>query len=105
MSLDCRESDNEKRCCRYPLSVDFETFGWDWVIAPKRYEANYCAGECAMSFLPRYTHTHIWQLSTSAQPCCSPRKMSPLKLLYFDKNYNIVYSVLPNMIVEKCSCS
>uniref|UniRef100_U5EPI3 Putative myoglianin n=1 Tax=Corethrella appendiculata TaxID=1370023 RepID=U5EPI3_9DIPT len=105
LSLNCNEHDNETRCCRYPLTVNFENFGWDWIIAPKRYEANYCAGECTMSFLPKYQHTHVWQLSTSAIPCCSPKKMSPIKLLYFDLSFNIIYSTIPNMIVEKCSCS
>lgn len=105
LSLDCDENDNETRCCRYPLTVDFEKFGWDWIIAPKRYEASYCAGECMLSFLPKYEHTHVMQLSTSAIPCCSPKKMSPIKLLYFDLSYRVIYSTIPNMIVEKCSCS
>uniref|UniRef100_A0A1Q3FPU8 Putative transforming growth factor beta bone morphoproteintic protein n=1 Tax=Culex tarsalis TaxID=7177 RepID=A0A1Q3FPU8_CULTA len=105
LSLDCEENDNETRCCRYPLTVDFEKFGWDWIIAPKRYEASYCAGECMLSFLPKYEHTHVMQLSTSAIPCCSPKKMSPIKLLYFDLSYRVIYSTIPNMIVEKCSCS
>lgn len=104
-SLDCNENSSETRCCRYPLTVDFDKFGWDWIIAPKRYEANYCSGECSLSYSPRYPHTHVWQLSSSASPCCSPRKMSPIKLLYFDGQYNIVYSTIPHMIVDKCSCS
>ncbi|KAL4617982.1 myostatin-like [Arapaima gigas] len=43
--LDCDENSPESRCCRYPLTVDFEDFGWDWIIAPKRYKANYCSGD------------------------------------------------------------
>ncbi|ETN62800.1 myostatin [Anopheles darlingi] len=105
LSLNCDENANETRCCRYPLTVDFERFGWDWIIAPKRYEASYCAGECMMTFLPKYEHTHVMQLSTSAIPCCSPKKMRPIKLLYFDQSYNVILSSIPNMVVEKCSCS
>lgn len=96
---------NENRCCRHPLTVDFEKFGWDWIIAPKRYDANYCAGECRLTYMPKYPHTHVWQLSTSANPCCSPRKMKAIKLLYFDERLNIVFSSIPNMIVETCFCS
>ncbi|KAL1237583.1 Growth/differentiation factor [Trichinella spiralis] len=33
--MNCGERDNETRCCRFPLVIDFESFGWDWVIAPK----------------------------------------------------------------------
>lgn len=34
-------------CCKRELIVDFEALGWDWVVHPKRYTANYCAGSCA----------------------------------------------------------
>ncbi|XP_029461882.1 growth/differentiation factor 8 isoform X2 [Rhinatrema bivittatum] len=34
--LECDELSTESRCCRYPLTVDFEAFGWDWIIVPKR---------------------------------------------------------------------
>uniref|UniRef100_A0A1B0CN50 TGF-beta family profile domain-containing protein n=1 Tax=Lutzomyia longipalpis TaxID=7200 RepID=A0A1B0CN50_LUTLO len=53
-SLTYRENESETRCCRYPLVVDFDKFGWDWVIAPKQYDANYCSGECSINFLTRY---------------------------------------------------
>ncbi|XP_059609631.1 growth/differentiation factor 8 [Phlebotomus argentipes] len=104
-SLTCRENENETRCCRYPLVVDFDKFGWDWVIAPKQYEANYCSGECSINFLTRYGHTHVMQLASSAQACCSPRKMAPLTLLYFNPQEQIVHTTLQNMIVQMCSCS
>ena len=104
-SLKCSKESNEKRCCRHPLTVDFERFGWDWVIAPKKYDANYCAGECKIAFMQRYAHTHVVQLSTAANPCCSPRKMSSIELLYFDEKLNIVLSKIPHMIVEDCFCA
>jgi len=44
--LDCDETTSERRCCRYPLTVDFTAFGWDWVLAPLRFEAHYCSGIC-----------------------------------------------------------
>lgn len=36
VGLNCDESSQETRCCRYKLTVDFEKFGWDWIIAPKK---------------------------------------------------------------------
>ncbi|RWS12911.1 Growth/differentiation factor 8-like protein [Dinothrombium tinctorium] len=108
IGLNCEENSNEVRCCRYPLTVDFEEFGWDWIIAPKRYEANYCSGECPYVFLQKYPHTHLVQQanpSGSAGPCCAPRKMSAISMLYFDDNYNIIYGMLPGMVVDRCGCS
>lgn len=105
ISLNCNENDKNVRCCRYPLRVDFRKFGWNWIIAPDIYEAYYCSGECSTGFLPKHPHSYIYQLSTSFNPCCSPRKLSPLNLLYFDDNQQVIHSIIPNMAVEKCSCS
>ncbi|BES87462.1 TGFB [Nesidiocoris tenuis] len=108
IGLNCDENMDEKRCCRYPLTVDFEEFGWDWIIAPKKYEANYCSGECPYVFLQNYPHTHIVSMASPAGspgPCCAPRKMSSISMLYFDPELNIIYGLLPGMVVERCGCS
>lgn len=107
-TLNCEDKSPEVRCCRYPLTIDFESFGWEWVIAPKRYEANYCSGECGLLFMNSYPHTHLMQqanMYNPTGPCCSPRKMSPISMLYMDADYNIIYGILPNMVVDKCDCS
>ncbi|CAJ0967088.1 unnamed protein product, partial [Ranitomeya imitator] len=106
--LDCDEHSAESRCCRYPLTVDFEAFGWDWIIAPKRYKANYCSGECGVVFLQKYPHTHLVQQVNprgSAGPCCTPTKMSPINMLYFNENEQIIYGKIPAMVVDRCGCS
>lgn len=104
-SFNCRESDKEPRCCRYPLRVDFRKFGWEWIIAPDVYEAFYCSGECPLNFQTKQGHTYVSALSASVSHCCSPRKLSPLSLLYFDENKQVIHSIIPNMAVERCSCS
>ncbi|XP_030379804.1 uncharacterized protein LOC115628015 [Scaptodrosophila lebanonensis] len=103
--MDCAENDQDVRCCRYPLKVNFTTFGWQFVVAPTSFDAYFCSGDCNAGFLEQYPHTHVASLTTSASPCCSPTKMSSLSLLYFDYNHNLVLSVIPNMSVEGCSCS
>lgn len=37
-------------------------------------------------------------------PSCVPRAMSPLTLLYFDQDNNVVLRNYPNMIAHSCSC-
>jgi hypothetical protein len=106
--LTCEDTSTETRCCRYPLTVDFEEFGWDWIIAPKRYVANYCSGECPFVFMQKYPHTHLIQQANPpgmTGPCCAPRKLSGISMLYFDDNYNIIYGMLPGMVVDRCGCS
>ncbi|KAL4635619.1 growth/differentiation factor 8-like [Arapaima gigas] len=106
--LDCDENSPESRCCRYPLTVDFEDFGWDWIIAPKRYKANYCSGECEYMHLQKYPHTHLVNKANprgSAGPCCTPSKMSPINMLYFNRKEQIIYGKIPSMVVDRCGCS
>ncbi|XP_026475771.1 growth/differentiation factor 8-like [Ctenocephalides felis] len=108
ISNDCTEDSNTTLCCRFPLKVDFEEFGWDWVIAPKTYEAHYCNGDCPYIYLQKNPHTHIVHLARptgSPGPCCAPRQMSPISMLYFDADLNIVYGTLPGMVVDRCGCS
>uniref|UniRef100_A0A0M3HVG2 TGF_BETA_2 domain-containing protein n=1 Tax=Ascaris lumbricoides TaxID=6252 RepID=A0A0M3HVG2_ASCLU len=44
----CTREMNEPSCCLYSLVVDFEAAGWDFVIAPKLYDAHMCSGECRL---------------------------------------------------------
>ncbi|XP_025197487.1 growth/differentiation factor 8-like isoform X2 [Melanaphis sacchari] len=104
--LTCNETSTETRCCRFPLTVDFEEFGWHWIIAPKRYVANYCSGACDPMLFPKYPHTHLVQMTKfGTGPCCAPRKMSAISMLYYDPDFNIIYGMLPGMVVDRCGCS
>ncbi|KAK7893558.1 hypothetical protein WMY93_022710 [Mugilogobius chulae] len=106
--LNCDEKSSETRCCRYPLTVDFEEFGWDWIIAPKRYRANYCSGECESMHHQQYPHAHLVIKANPrgiAGPCCTPTKMSPINMLYFNPKEQIIYGKIPSMVVDHCGCS
>uniref|UniRef100_A0A8C5D9B5 Growth/differentiation factor 8 n=1 Tax=Gouania willdenowi TaxID=441366 RepID=A0A8C5D9B5_GOUWI len=108
LGLNCDEESAETRCCRYPLTVDFEEFGWDWIIAPKRYRANYCSGECEFLHLQQYPHAHLVNKANprgTAGPCCTPTKMSPINMLYFNRKEQIIYGKIPSMVVDHCGCS
>lgn len=104
------------QCCKQSLYVSFEELGWDdWIIAPKGYYANYCMGECAGSprtpDMFRYFHAHVLEEYrqrnpyASIAPCCAPTKLSPMSLIYFDRDQNIIKSDLPKMIVDDCGCT
>ncbi|CAG9772342.1 unnamed protein product [Ceutorhynchus assimilis] len=105
--LNCDEKANEPLCCRYSFIVDFVEIGLDFIIAPKRYDAHMCSGECPYVTLQKYPHTHLLKMSqpNTAAPCCAPRKMSPISMLYFDDKLNVVFGSLPGMVVDRCGCS
>ncbi|KAI3363164.1 hypothetical protein L3Q82_011815 [Scortum barcoo] len=104
-----------KGCSRRNLRVDFADIGWsEWVIAPKAFDAYYCAGTCGFP-MPKVTkpsnHATIQSIVRAVgiipgvpEPCCVPEKMSPLAVLYLDESWNSVLKVYPNMSVQSCSC-
>lgn len=68
-------------------------FGWDWIIAPKRYKANYCSGQCEYMFMQKYPHTHLVQQLTKrlCRALLHTHKMSPINMLYFNDKQQIIY--------------
>lgn len=101
----CPINSRERRCCRYPLVIDFDEFDWDFVIMPRRYHAYYCAGECTFgqSDTP---HANLVELShvEDGSPCCTPVQTEPLNMIYFDDSKRIIYSKLKDMVCSKCGC-
>ena len=57
-NMQCTEElDSEvTQCCIWPLTIDFDEFGWDWVLFPRTYEANFCSGDCSLGRSPSATH-------------------------------------------------
>ncbi|XP_030012625.1 growth/differentiation factor 10 [Sphaeramia orbicularis] len=104
-----------RSCSRRNLRVDFADIGWsEWVIAPKAFDAYYCAGTCGFP-MPKVVrpsnHATIQSIVRAVgiipgvpEPCCVPEKMSPLAVLYQDESSNPVLKVYPNMSVQSCSC-
>uniref|UniRef100_A0A3B4FU52 Growth/differentiation factor 10 n=1 Tax=Pundamilia nyererei TaxID=303518 RepID=A0A3B4FU52_9CICH len=104
-----------KGCSRRNLRVDFTDIGWnEWVIAPKAFDAYYCAGTCGFP-MPKVVkptnHATIQSIVRAVgiipgipEPCCVPENMSPLAVLYQDESRNPVLKVYPNMTVQSCSC-
>ncbi|KAK2921912.1 growth/differentiation factor 10 isoform X1 [Channa argus] len=108
-------STQHRDCSRRNLRVDFADIGWsEWVIAPKAFDAYYCAGKCGfpMSKVVRPSNHATIQsivravgiISGVPEPCCVPEKMTPLAVLYQDESRNPVLKVYPNMSVQSCSC-
>lgn len=94
-------------CCMWPLTIDFEEFGWEWVLFPRTYEANICSGSCDLGTPAEHPHGSLTQmvgLHSTAGPCCSPRKMTAINMLYLDQDYNVILGKLPSMKVQRCGC-
>ncbi|XP_028263751.1 growth/differentiation factor 10 [Parambassis ranga] len=110
-----RQWSEPRVCSRRYLRVDFADIGWsEWVLAPKSFDAYYCAGTCGfpISKLARPSnHATIQSIVRAVgiipgvpEPCCIPDKMSPLSVLFLDPNREMVLKVYPGMSVDTCAC-
>ncbi|NXK97248.1 NODAL protein, partial [Formicarius rufipectus] len=101
-------------CRRVDMMVDFEQTGWgSWIVYPKKYNAYRCEGLCPSpvdeTFKPT-NHAYIQSLlqlykpNTVPCPACSPVRMSPLSMLYYEKG-EIVVRHHEDMIIEECGCN
>ncbi|XP_010901633.2 protein DVR-1 [Esox lucius] len=96
------------------LYIDFRDVGWqDWIIAPQGYLANYCHGECPFPLSESLNGTNHAILQTlvhsldprgTPQPCCVPIRLSPVSMLYYDNNDNVVLRHYQDMVVDECGC-
>ncbi|KAI4884666.1 hypothetical protein NFI96_015358 [Prochilodus magdalenae] len=102
-------------CARRYLRVDFADIGWsEWILAPKAFDAYYCAGACGFPMskvVHPSNHATIQSIVRAVgivpgvpEPCCVPEKMSPLAVLFLDTSRSMVLKVYPSMSVDTCAC-
>lgn len=101
-------------CRKENLYVNFEDLNWqDWMIIPRGYSANFCAGECNFPMKPDMfatNHAMIQLLvalkdpSKAPLPCCAPSKLAPISLIYRIDDKTYVLKTKKNMSVESCAC-
>jgi hypothetical protein len=107
----CSPTGQERRCCLYDLEIDFEQAGWDFVIAPKRYNAYMCNGECQMGDPVRYPHTRIASQQAIVRgqsgvgPCCHPTEYDAITLIYMTEEREVLISKVTGMIARRCGCA
>ncbi|XP_048856767.1 bone morphogenetic protein 6-like [Brienomyrus brachyistius] len=111
---DYNSSDLKTACRKQELYVSFRELGWqNWIIAPERYAANYCDGECSFPLNAHMNATnhaivqtlvHLMNPENVPKPCCAPTKLHAISVLYFDDNSNVILKKYKNMAVRACGC-
>lgn len=103
------------RCCMRELIVDFAALGWNWVLWPRQYTANYCTGSCHNPNASERTHMSSnsqivnnmleYLSSGSVSSCCVPRDEEPMTMVYTDDSGEIRTNVNILKTVTSCRCS
>ena len=108
------EESNET-CSLRPLSINFQDdLGFDHIIAPESYSANYCLGTCSFDEVSAvYNFYHLLgpnSPASSIQPHCIPRTYRSLEVLsrypHSDgQRVVILIERLEDVIVTSCGCA
>ena len=111
------EESNET-CSLHPLSINFQDdLGFDFIILPKSFSANYCLGTCLYNEGPAVYHFyHLLgpnSPASSIQPHCIPRTYRSLEVLLkirFPQGKGLikdtfVIEVLQGVTVTSCGCA
>ncbi|XP_063376234.1 protein 60A isoform X1 [Cydia fagiglandana] len=103
-----------RSCEIQTLYVSFKDLEWqDWIIAPDGYGAFYCSGECnfplnahknATNHAIVQTLVHLLNPTQVPKPSCAPIKLSPISVLYYTDDANVILRKYKNMVVKSCGC-
>lgn len=110
--MDCVQGDGEEKCCRFPLWISFKDIGWDdWIVHPKGFQAYFCDGTCPHRYKSAHPFSEIMSLinmhnpNAMPAPCCTATRLSPLPLVHYNEDGDLVISTFEDMIVEECKCA
>lgn len=107
---------NTANCGVKPWNVTFREIGLSFIVIPSSYAANICEGLCPAiinhpyynstnySMVKNYYHLNRNSDETVPRACCVPAELSPLKILYMDRNHSTQVKLVPNMTIKTCSC-
>ena len=111
------EESNET-CSLHPLSINFQDdLGFDFIILPKSFSANYCLGTCLYNEGPAvYRFYHLLgpnSPASSIQPHCIPRTYRSLEVLLkirFPQGKGLIKDIfvieeLQGVTVTSCGCA
>ncbi|XP_011402506.1 PREDICTED: bone morphogenetic protein 2-like [Amphimedon queenslandica] len=101
-------------CKLHTYHVNFTSLGWnDFVLEPRSYKANFCAGSCVHPISKHMNGTlhseliafsHALDPQKVPNPCCVPTKLlSEMMLVRLDQQ-SIQLKIYPDMTVAECGC-
>lgn len=95
------------KCCLHDLVIDFEKIGWDFVIAPKRYNAYICSGHCNNMTTSLYSRGDAAKKANFDHfHCCHPKEYTGITILFVQQESDIVMMrEVPNMVAKDCGCT
>lgn len=110
-------------CQLHEWNLDFHLLGWDWIVVPSGFRADFCDGPCPTSpndldkvnltnhaFLRTVHRASL--VGTSLRepgrqvpaPTCVPIRYSPINILYKASNDTYIFRSVNDMVATSCGC-
>ena len=102
-----------KTCERLNFTLDFKDLNMNnWIIAPEKFEAYFCGGECNFplgSKMNATNHAIVQTLMHLKQPnlpkpCCVPTVLGSISILHYLNDDSINLSKYPQSVARECGC-
>ena len=101
---------NMTTCCLHPLTINFrEDLGFDFILQPREFAANFCEGLCpdvsgSGSHVTPGLYYFLNRLDSSlVEPCCVTHTTQSIEVLYKLKGV-LVIDELQSVTVTSCRC-
>lgn len=103
---------HSSKCCRRSMTVRFDDLpNFDFIVAPKEFDAYYCSGKCPPRYNPANEHALLQSLlnmqkkRSIPKPCCAPTDLKGLHILHFDDRGKLKTNLWSDVIVTECGCT
>uniref|UniRef100_A0A0K0F0Z5 TGF_BETA_2 domain-containing protein n=1 Tax=Strongyloides venezuelensis TaxID=75913 RepID=A0A0K0F0Z5_STRVS len=104
----CENEDGKSMCCVKKTNINFEEIGWNFIVSPKNFQAQFCHGDCYHSgnnmliggVLNKLKHLQ----DIKYKSCCYPIEYIPLNVSIFKSGLTVETRTLNNLIAKKCTC-
>ena len=114
-------------CKLHHWNIRFSEIGWgNWIIMPKQYRSNLCAGKCdtpeVINKVNLSSHAYIRHMYYQAhdgivpfiisdntkirvpKPCCIPVEFNPMSTLFKNKDDTLTLKRVDEAVVTRCGC-
>ncbi|GMT36895.1 hypothetical protein PFISCL1PPCAC_28192, partial [Pristionchus fissidentatus] len=96
------------KCCLFSNVIDFEEIGWDFVVAPRKWDTGACAGQCkerTKNPLNNISRDAALDSAGQGATCCHPDAFDSLQMVFINPSNNVVVKEVEGMIAVRCACS
>ncbi|CAG0891951.1 unnamed protein product [Darwinula stevensoni] len=115
--LDCPADGRDSKCCRNGMTVSIKDIPrMNFVLHPLEFEAFRCEGHCPHEHRAASNHAILQSLvrrqdqkagrhPVTPEPCCAPKTLKDLDIIYLDDGNTIRKGTWKEVIVQDCACS